>query len=289
MGWYAGLIEGMSRSASGVRRPVRRVLVHLRSVAPLVWACACVPAVSPGEGAREQQAAAIARAPAPTAPRVVEATGALEVELDGAPLRAAAEAVASTPGRDEAPAHAERAAWSADGRTFVHCRAVPGLDCRECRFVDRDGTARMLESGAECGEAAVPRAIFDARMAEASLASPITRWSAGADVVLVVETREQEETNAGQPRPMLKLGARRRAGGPPAWLLHVDPCQGCGTDQACAAAAHFDALALSPDGETLAVLVHQRSSQGDDSLRVELLETTRVAAAARAPASRAAP
>jgi hypothetical protein len=35
------------------------------------------------------------------------------------------------------------------------------------------------------------------------------------------------------------------------------------------------------------VLIHQRSSQGDESLRVELLEAARVAKAARAPASRA--
>ena len=88
---------------------------------------------------------------------------------------------------------------------------------------------------------------------------------------------------------MLKLGARRREGGPPAWLLHVDPCEGCGTDQVCAAAAHLDALALSPAGDSLAVLVHQRGSQGDDTLRLELLDVARVVAAARAPASRATP
>lgn len=263
--------------------------MRLRRLAPLLSACACVPAVSPGEAPRERQDVVVSPAPGTPTSLVVEAEGRLEVELDGAPLRAAAEAVANMRGRAETPAHAERAGWSADGRTFVHCRAILGLDCTECRFVDRDGTARSLESGPACGEAAVDRDTLDARLTEASLAPPVTRWSAGADVVLVLETREHEETNAGQPRPMLKLGARRRAGGPPAWLLHVDPCEGCGTDQACAAAAHVDALALSPKGDTLAVLVHQRSTQGDDSLRVELLETTRVAAAARAPASRAAP
>lgn len=277
-------------ASRSVHQPVTRTHARLSWLALLPG---CVPAVSPGEAPREQADVA----PRPVAAVVADVAGPdidgpdvdgpLEVELDGAPLRAAVEALVSMPGRSDAPAHAERAAWTSDSRTFVHCRAVPGLDCTACRFVDRDGTTRSLESGPACGEVAVPRADLEARISAASLAPSPMRWSAGADVVLVLETREHEETNAGQPRPMLKLGARRRTGGPPAWLLHVDPCQGCGTDQICAAAAHVDALALSPDGEQLAVLIHQRNTQGDDSLRVELLATPRVAAAARAPASHA--
>lgn len=166
---------------------------------------------------------------------------------------------------------------------------MPGLDCHECRFVATNGTVESLESGPACGEAAVPRAALDARLAAASLAPPAAQWSAGSDVVLVVETREHEETNTGQPRPLLKVGARLRRGTPPAWLLHVDPCQGCGTDQACAAAAHLDALALSPSGEQLAVLVHQQSPGGDDSLRVELLLGPQLHFAALDQARRAEP
>lgn len=264
-----------------VRHPMRRVLGGPAWLAMLLGAC--VPAVSPDHAPREHEdegpaagAEADARAGSPSATAaegaaLVAAQGPFEVQLDGALQPSAAEAVASMAGRAEAPAHAERAAWSADGHTFVYCRDVPGLDCHECRFVAPDGTVESLESGPACGEAAVPRATLDARVAAASLAPPVAQWSAGRDVVLVVETREHEETNTGQPRPMLKVGARLRRGGPPAWLLHVDPCQGCGTDQACAAAAHLDALVLSPNGEWLAVLVHQQSSQGDDSLRVELL------------------
>ncbi len=281
-------MAGMSTAAPLVRHRVRPVSILLRCLAPLLPAC--VPAVSPGDAPREQQAAAEApRAPAASEPPAAELDAPFEVELDGAPPRAATEAVASMPGRAESPAHAERAAWSADGRTFVHCRAVPGSDCTECRFAHRDGTSQLLESGPACGESAVPRATLDARLSALALAPETTRWPAGTDTLLVVETREQETTNTGQPRPMLKLGARRREGGPPAWLLHVDPCEGCGTDQVCAAAAHLDALALSPAGDSLAVLVHQRGSQGDDTLRLELLDVARVVAAARAPASRATP
>lgn len=247
-----------------------------------------MPAVGPDEARPAGQSDGASPPAAAEHPAVVvEAEGPFELELDGAPLRSPAEVVAGMPGRADAPAHAERAAWSADGRTFVHCRPVSGPGCTECRFVAHDGTAESLESGPACGEAAVPRATLDARLAALALAPSPTRWHAGPDVVLVVETREHEATNAGQPRPMLKLGARRREGGPPVWLLHVDPCEGCGTDQVCAAAAHLDALALSPAGDRLAVLIHQRSSQGDETTRVELLTTERVAAAVRAPASRA--
>lgn len=265
---------------------VTRVFFGLRGLALLLPACA--PAVGPGDAPREAAAAAeAAPAAAASGSAAAPADAPFEAELDGAPPRAAAEAVARMPGRAEPSAHAERAAWSADGRTFVHCRSVPDLDCTECRFVDRDGTSQSLESGPACGESAVPRAALDARLA--ALAPDPTRWRDGTDVVLVVETREHETANDGGLRPMLKLGARRREGGPPAWLLHVDPCQGCGTDQVCAAAAHLDALALSPDGERLAVLIHQRGTGGDETLRVELLATERVAAAARGGASRSGP
>ena len=245
------------------------------------WALtACVSAVGPDEAGR---AGAVDAAASP-AVEVEPAT-----ERDGAPPRPLDEALSRAPGRALDGAHAERAAWSGDGHSFVHCRRVPGLDCTECRIIGRDGTASSLESGPGCPEGAVPPATLDARLAALALAPSPARWRDGADVVLALETREHETTNAGDPRPMLKLGARRRTGSPPAWLLHVDPCEGCGTDQVCAAAAHLDVVALSPDAETLAVLVHQRSSQGDESLRVELLPTARVVEAARTPASRALP
>lgn len=248
----------------------------------------CAPAVGPDEARPAGPAHATgSSAVEPLTP--VPADGPLELSLDGAPPAPVVEVLPRAPSRDLAPAHVERAGWSTDGRTFVHCRRLPNLDCTECRFVARDGTTESLESGTACGEAAVPRTALDARLAALAHAPSITRWRPGTDVVLVVETREHEATNAGQPRPLLKLGARLREGGPPAWLLHVDPCEGCGTDQACAAASHLDALALSPDGEQLAVLIHQRSSQGDETTRVELLTAARVAAAARMPASRATP
>jgi hypothetical protein len=242
----------------------------------------CAPAVGPDE-ARPAGRADGAGSPAAEVVAVPPPDGPLELSLDGGPPAPVVEVLPRAPGRDLAPAHVERAGWSADGRTFAHCRPVPGLDCTECRFVARDGTTESLEAGPGCGEAAVDRATLDARLAALALVPPRTRWSAGAGVVLVVETREHEATNAGEPRPVLKLGARPREGGAPAWLLHVDPCQGCGTDQRCAAAAHVDALALSPDGEWLAVLLHQLDGRGDEPTRVELLPAARVAAAGGHP------
>jgi hypothetical protein len=273
----------MSDHARDVRAAMGRILGRAWLVA-LAWAC--VPAVGTDEPEGEGDGAATPSAIEP-AEAAAPHDGPLELSLDGAPAQRVAEVLPRASGRDLAPAHAERTGWSSDARTFVHCRRLPGVDCTECRSIGRDGTVESLESGPACGDRAVPSTTIDARLAALALTPGPSRWPAGADVVLVVETREHEATNAGQPRPMLKLGARRRDGGPPAWLLHVDPCQGCGTDQVCAAVAHLDALALSPDGEVLAVLIHQRGSQGEETLRVELLATERVAAAARAPASRA--
>jgi hypothetical protein len=255
---------------------------------------ACVPAVSPDEAGREREVQGAASPASPASPVAAEPVatpteGPVEISLDGATPQPAIEALLRAPGWDLAPTHAERAAWSADGQTFAHCRRVPGLDCTECRFLRRDGAAEPVESGPGCGEGSVPRATLDARLSEAALAPAATHWRSGAEVVLVVETREAETTNAGLPRSMLKLGARPRDGGPPAWLLHVDPCQGCGLDQACAAQAHFDAIAPSPDGAELAVLVHELASDGTESLRVERLTAERVTRAARARASTPAP
>jgi len=257
-------------------RTVRAVLLSLLT--------ACVPAVGSDEVVPADRVDG-ASPPAPSEPAepAPDDAGPLELSLDGQAPGPVEELLLRAAGRDREPAHLERVGWSTDGRTFVHCRRLPGLDCSECRSLGRDGTLSSSESGPGCSGTS------PALVHQQALAPATTRWQGGTDVVLVVETREQETTNAGEPRPMLKLGARRREGGPPAWLIHVDPCQGCGTDQVCAAAAHLDALALSPDGEQLAVLIHQRSSQGDESMRVELLATARVAAAARTPASHSAP
>lgn len=247
-----------------------------------------MPAVSPDEV--EPRPVPVGEdEPAAASPRPTPTDGAVEVEVDGAPPRPPTEALPQAPGRALAPAHVERAGWSADGETFVHCRSI-APECTECRLLHRDGLTESLPSGPGCDHEAVlsPEALT-ARLSALALAPDPARWSIGREVVLLVETREHEQTNDGQPRPMLKLGARRREGGLPAWLLHVDPCQGCGTDQECAAVAHFDALAPAPDGQRLAVLIHQRSSQGDESTRVELLHAERIVAAARAPASRARP
>jgi hypothetical protein len=253
---------------------------------------ACVPAVGPEE-ARPAPTAHGAPVRSAATPPVAPVDGPFALSLDDAPPEPATTALARAPGRELAPTHAERAAWSGDGRIFTHCHPLPGRECSECRLLHRDGTAESLASGTGCGEEppapVVSLADLDARLAALAPAPAPARWPAGADVVLVVETRQAEETNAGRPRAMLKLGARRREGGPAAWLLHIDPCEGCGLDQACAAQAHFDAIVPSPDGAQLAVLVHALATDGSESHRVELLAAERVTRAARTPASTPAP
>lgn len=261
----------------------------------LVLSVACAPAVGPGEGrsdaAPERPEPAVARDPAPSpepspAPGSSmnsESEGPFEVIVDGRGPSAPEQVLVSPAG----PAHAEHVGWSVSGDRFIHCRALIA-DCYECRLVARDGAVQSFESGRGC-PAGIPRERLDARLAAAAPRSGAPRWRFGAEVVVVVETREAEQTNAGEPRPMLKLGARRREGGPVTWLLHVDPCEGCGVDQICAGQAHLDALTLSPDGHEVVALVHARGNDGSAQMRIERLSSTRLVEAARAPATRANP
>ncbi len=271
--WWDAAVErgGMRRRDAGVggamARPVALIGIVLLGSSP-----ACMPP----EGAPTP-------APSPSAEPTSEPTtpeGPLELTLDGGPLGPPGPQLSGS-----GTGHAEHTGWTPDGR-FGHCHAR-AADCYECRWVAQDGSAESLESGSGCGEG-VERAQLDARLAEGMSPGP-ERWSWGSTVVLVVETREEEVTNAGQPRPMLKLGARPREGGPVAWMLHVDPCEGCGTDQVCDGNAHLDALTLSPDGQELLALVHGRGNDGSESMRLERLSAARVAEAALTPASRAAP
>jgi len=251
----------------------------IAGVVLLGWSLGCIPPM--GDGRSE---GAPAPDPPPSPEPIAEPTtqeGPLELTLDGGSVRAPGQVLSAS----GTPGHAEHVGWTADGR-FGHCRAR-AADCYECRWVTQDGSVESLESGAGCSEG-VERARLDARLAEDVSPGP-ERWRWGTAVVLVVETREEEVTNAGQPRPMLKLGARAREGGPVAWMLHVDPCQGCGTDQVCDGHAHLDALMLSPDGQELLALVHTRGNDGSESMHLERLSAPRLAEAALTPASRAAP
>ncbi|MCA9704412.1 MAG: hypothetical protein KDK70_01030 [Myxococcales bacterium] len=183
------------------------------------------------------------------------------------------------------PGHAERVGWSPDGERFTHCHARAD-GCYECRTVTRGGSAESLESGPGCAEG-IAREQLDARLDALAPGPGAARWPWGDQIVLVVETREHEQDNAGRPRPMLKLGARLREGGIPSWTLHVDPCEGCGTDQVCAGQAHLDALSLSPRGDEVVALIHGQGNDGAQRLRLERIPTQRLADAARTPASRA--
>jgi len=248
----------------------------------LLLGLACVPAM--GEGSPEAVSAEPTPAPSaagdaasgPSGPGAgaSAAEGAFELRVDGRAPAAPSEALAAP----AAPGHAERAGWTGDGERFAYCRAVT-RGCDECRWVARDGTAASLEAGPGCS-AGIEREQLDARLSADPAGPSAERWAWGGEVVWVVETRELEQGHAGQPRPMLKVGAQRREGGPVAWGLHVDPCQGCGLDQVCTGKAHLDALALSPDGREVVALVHQIDRDGGDAIRAERLDAERLARAA---------
>lgn len=235
---------------------------------------ACVPGVAPSDGAPD-------RGPS-EAPLVVDEPppsdeGPLQLELDGQLIDPALIAQ-----HLEGDGHAHRVGWSETEGRFAYCRDVLDRDCTECTLVARDGSSESIEAGPGCAEV-TERGPLWARL-DAEQSSPAAqRWSAGAEVVMVVETREPEQTNDGGVRPMLKLGARARGGGPPSWWLHVDPCEGCGLDQVCSGQAHLDAVSLSPDAVELVVLVHLRGNDGREQMRLERVSTRRLAETASIP------
>lgn len=260
------LPRGMSVGLERVDRAVRPWALVSAVFGALVVGCA--PAVGPGEGASlEEQAPA---APADDeAPTERSQTGSFEVEIDGgAPVPARALAPSG-------PGHVVRPGWTPDGR-FEYCHGTEA-SCRDCTLWSRDGTVETVTVGSGCSDGA--------RSEPGPLDAGAERWAFGDDVVLVVQTDEVESGHGGQARPLLQVGARRRDGGAPVWLLQVDPCQGCGIDQVCTGAAHLDALSLSPDGERVVALVHQRSNDGREELRLESFSAKRLADAALVPAS----
>lgn len=239
---------------------------------------ACVPAVAPSEGTPDRGSSETP----PVVPEPPSDEGPLQVVLDGQPIDPALLA-RSRPG----DGHVHRASWSETEGRFAYCREQPDRDCTECTIVARDGSSESLEAGPGCTEA-TERGPLRARL-DAEQSNPgAQRWSAGAEVVLVVETREPEQTNDGRVRPMLKLGARARDGGPPSWWLYVDPCEGCGLDQVCSGQAHLDAVSLSPDALELVVLVHLRGGDGSEQIRLERVSTRRLAEAASVPTTHGA-
>ncbi|MCA9656190.1 MAG: hypothetical protein H6712_29295 [Myxococcales bacterium] len=231
------------------------------------------PAMS-GEGSPRQEPAAVSDPSPPTGPGAEG--GPFELAIDGA-------APVSALPPPTGPGHAERIGWSHEPGRFVYCLGS-STECRECRLLSRDGSSESLESGPGCAAGLDPDAL-EARLRAERVGPGAERWSAGDELVVVAETHELEPSNSGQPRPLLEVGARRRAGGPTGWLLHVDPCQGCGIDQVCTGAAHLDALSLSPDGQEVVALVHLRASDGTQQHRLERIAASRLADAARASSS----
>jgi len=259
----------------------RGVVDSMRSFAAalLCTSLACMPTVEPGEGragrADDREARALGAEPAELRD--------FEVALDGGDPRAAAEALGAV--RDASPGeHATSAGWSRDGSTFAYCQSLDG--CRECRFVARDGRVETLASGPGCAEDDASE-ILDARLAALGPSFGRGSWAHGADVVLAVQTSEDERTNAGELRPMLKVGVRSRRAALPSWLVFVDPCEGCGLDQICEGEAHLDAMVPSPNGERVAVLIHVVGNDERQELRLELLPSPSMVEAATTPASRA--
>ncbi|MCH9687222.1 MAG: hypothetical protein K0V04_37655 [Deltaproteobacteria bacterium] len=242
-------------------------------VAGLGLMLGCMPAVGTSEGRGDAARPEPAATPSPTA---VPAEAPWQVSVDGQPPQSLA--AVHPPPRDTAAAHASLVGWTADDTRVVVCRDLPESDCHECRIVGRDGAAQSLETGSQ-GAEPITESALNTRVAALGITQPQPSRPSEQPLTLVVETREAEQTNAGDARPMLEVG-RAAAPMPPrrGWCRSTR-ARACGIDQVCAARAHVEARVPSHDGRTVAVVMHISGGQSGDVVRVELLDHARLLAA----------
>jgi hypothetical protein len=226
---------------------------------------------------REQTAA---QPPAP-----VDPSGPLQIEWDDRLLRPS-EVV---PQPEGGPAYEpDNIGWSRNYPIeFMFCVNGGGSDCNKlCDFHRVGSEPEHVDFGdaepeqTEFGEVKIcdqPLAAFEHRLAVGDFRIEDGDWAYGADVVLVVAQRDGEPDSGGLPRGVVQIGARLRSeGASVAWVETIEEC-----DQGyCAQDVHIDAIAPSPDGQTIAVLVHTNAGEFLDTYPLRLLDARTLADAA---------
>jgi hypothetical protein len=177
----------------------------------------------------------------------------------------------------------DKVGWSRDSGEFMVC--VPyeaGSECHSCYFHRLGAEPEHVYFGdaadqTESGEWTIcdqPYSALEHRLAVGDHRIEDGEWAYGADVVLVVAMEGDGPDNEGSSE-VVKIGARLRSeGASVAWLDHVEDSNEGGV--------HIDAIAPSPDGQTIAVFVHTWSGEGFDTYPVRLLDARTLADAAAA-------
>ncbi len=230
--------------------------------------------------------------PATPLPVPPDASGPLEIEWGGRLLRPWEIPRGTVCGgfSDEL----EYVGWGRNTGEFMFCAGSQNSDCAElCDFYRVGGAREHVWYGdAEPEEDAFgevyeicdqPIAAFEHRLAAGDFHLD-GDWAYGDDVVLVIAKELGEPDSEGLARTVVKIGARmRKVGASVAWVDRIDECEG--DDNFCEPGQpiefHLDAIAPSPDGQTIAVLAH--TSLGHDFFTTPLhfLDAGMLADAAR--------
>lgn len=192
--------------------------------------------------------------------------------------------------RDDEPSMSDEPSivgWSAVTGEFLYCVPSGGAECESCEFVRPGGPAERIGVGPDC-QRRISRAALDARIAAGGFTIADGDWAHGAGVVLTVESRQGEPDGTGMERGVLTIGARLIGGdaghpgmtGSSAVIEEVTVC--LEDEEFCAPDVHTDAIGASPDGRTIAVLVHSFAGEYTDTYEVKLLDADAVLGAARA-------
>jgi hypothetical protein len=157
--------------------------------------------------------------------------------------------------------HTTKFGWSADNKTFTHC-ADMAADCQTCITVHLDG---QREQGQICetkNEAT--------RWRDRGFAPGPTEWKYGDLVLAWTESRLDPET------VLLEVAAKTVQGPTPPSRKRVRFSLGAEEP----GEALPEAIALSHDGQTLAIIGHAFAGEGSDEFEVKLVSTGWLAAEA---------
>ena len=246
-----------------------------RFVSLLSFASACTTATpSPTDTTPRDPLVVVEPGPAERR-EVAEGSGPLQI-LVGEQLR---EPTSFFPSREVGMTdEPQRVGWSAVTGEFVICVPGGGADCDVCEFHRRGAPSERIGVGQDCDEGRVSQRDLDARLAHGNFRIEDGAWAYGDDLVLVVAERSGAPDVDGFTRGIVDVGVRRRADDAPVvWLEQIEFCY----DEFCAPDVHIDAIAPSPDGRTIAVLVHTFMGEYSDTYPLLLLDVEALATAAK--------
>jgi len=179
--------------------------------------------------------------------------------------------------------HADRFGFSADSHEFGYCMTDGGAGATRCAFIDDSGRLTTASDFAPAAGEPEPR-LTDALARHIALdQAPPGAWRYARDLVLVWQvtgSRNPADSARGDgPPPALRVGARVRAAAAAALPIVIDARRDAYT-------IHPEAIVVSPDGASLAVLSHDFGGEFSDHFELRSIPAATLAHAAYDAAAR---